>query len=617
MGRSFMERAQRGWVVALSLVACASLPYAGTWSHGFVSYDDNLTITGLPLLRDLSWRTLPRFFVPELRAGLAEYMPLKNLSYAVDIALFGLKPAAFRWQQQLWYAASVLLFYYWLRALLRGARAADRPGAWSMPADGMAWLTAALFALHPVHVESVTWLSGRKDVLSGTFMLAALLCALPRRSRSRPQRNWLWLAALSCMSLALLSKPMAVVLPALFMLQDSVCREPHRSLRACWRERATLYVVSFALAVGFALFYRNLVPAETPTASALERSYSGPWFARVGQQVLWFGALCLAPARLAPMQPPDLLDPSPLSPLALAGYVTLLALLAGGALCIAKRHPLAIAIGLFLIPLAPILVSPPWEQYVAGRYLFHAVGGVLFALVWLGARLLAIRPRYAPAAVAGSALLGLWLAVSTLDYNRDWKDGLSLWLGSLQKYPRNPTLYKLASHAALEGGRIDLALPILERCLQLFADEPHCSGTLGVLMLRIEPARGEALLRRALPRDSDGAAHVALARYLSEQGQSEQALQLYARWLRSHTAHAAQLEELVKLAMRAKRYDIAWEALRQEVRVGAQQRPVMVAPLELIREVSAARGDVGLQARVDDALAKCSLADCVQRALGW
>jgi hypothetical protein len=617
--RSFASLVQARWFAPLLLVACAVLPYVGTWSHGFVAYDDEQTIIGLPLIRTLSWQALPGFFKPVLYPGLPEYMPLKNLSYAVDYALFGLAAPGFRIQQQLWYLASVLLFWLWLRSLLRSMAAGQRLGVPATFADPIALVTAALFALHPVHVESVTWLSGRKDVLCGTFMLAALYFAWRWRAPAPNARGGatMLVGAIACTGLALLSKPMAIVLPALFALQDYVCAEPRRSVRELLRERAVLYFGSSVMAIAFAVFYRRLVPVEVPDAALEARLYTGASYARWGQQLALFVWYSIAPGKLAPYMPPGLLDPGALSPRALLGYGTLALLIIGGVIAVRRRHPLALALGLFALPLAPILISPPWAQYIAGRYLFQAVAGVLLALVWLGAYLLALRPERRSIAWLAGVLLAASLSFGTLDYNREWKDGLSLWLGALEKHPEFTVLYKLASHTAIKAGHSELALSILQRCLEVDPLDGPCNGTLGVFMLRANPAQGEALLRRALPRDESGDAHVALARYLADRGDAAQGVRLCESWLQSHPSSVPRMEELVRLALRAKQYGKAYAAVRSVVHARAQSDPGAVPPAQLLRDVAGASGSAAFHAKVEDALRRCSRVECVQHALGW
>jgi hypothetical protein len=597
------------------LLVCALLPYAGTWAFGFVDYDDRAGIVDLPLIRSLSWRALPQFFRPDVYPGLPEYMPLKNLSYAIDYARFGLWAPGYRLQQQLWYALAVLLFWSWLRALLRALADAGRLGMAAARADGLALVTALLFALHPVHVESMTWLSGRKDVLSGTFMFATLLCAWWWRRTPRHAPAWLLAGFASC-ALALLSKPMAVVLPALIVLQDWVCDA--RPLRQLARERAPLYAGMFALALGFAAFYLDLVqPYSLASAEIAPRLYRGPSFARWGQQLIVFAELALAPSRLAPFYPPDVLDANPLSARALIGLFAVCAFGALFALALRKRHPLALALGLFVIPLAPIVAAPPWGQYVAGRYMFHAVAGVLFAITWTAAFALDRRPHLRSVVAAAALLFAALLALGTLGYNRDFKDSLSLWSAAIERYPRFAAFYDLAARAAARARNPALAAQFWSHCLQVDADDAQCNTGLGRVLLFTDPDRGARLLQRALPRDLSGEAHLALAQLEVERGHAAQAVALYQRWLNGRPAGVEQIEALARLALRAHQYDKALDAARQVVRAGALNAPAGPPPARLLRDVANARGDAALSAEIDTVLARCNRVDCAKHVLGW
>jgi hypothetical protein len=119
-------------LASFALGMCALLPYLHTLGYGFINYDDPATILELPLIRELSWAALPRFFAPDVYAHLPEYMPLKNLSYALDYALFGLHAPGYRMQQLGWFMLSVLGTHAWLRRLL-DHKAKLVPGALPCP----------------------------------------------------------------------------------------------------------------------------------------------------------------------------------------------------------------------------------------------------------------------------------------------------------------------------------------------------------------------------------------------------------------------------------------------------------------------------------------------------
>jgi tetratricopeptide (TPR) repeat protein len=608
----------RLWIALTILTACALVPYVGTWSYGFVDRDDSVGIVELPLIRQLSLRTLPDFFRGDVYPWLPEYMPLKNLSYAVDYALFGLWAPGFRIQQQLWYLANVLLLWLWLRALLRRLADAQRLGTLPQWADRIALLTAALFALHPVHVESVTWLSGRKDLLSGAFSLAALGCAFAWNPSTGRRATWLLLGALLSTALALLAKPMAVILPALMLLQDYVCGAPRQDQHAWLRKRAPLYIGSFALALAFAGLYWSIVRDYSNASRDLEPFlYRGPGYARVGQQLAAFAYLVVMPGRLAPMYPPDQLATDPRSLRALLGMLAVLMLIAGAIWTLRRRHPLALALGLFVIPLAPILISPPWGQYVAGRYLFLSVVGPILGLVWLAARALSSRAHLRWAGWTALGLVALGLLASTLDYNRSWRDSLSLWARAIEKHPQFTAYYDYAATAAVRAHEPELAASILEACLEIDTDDAPCNTGLGALWANTRPELAQRHLQRALPRDLTGRAHLVLALQLAASGHGPEALNLYETWLNGRVVGADDLFALARVALLAQQPRRAWHAVQQAVRLGAERFPAAEPPAALLTEIARARADAALVSHVQTVLAQCTRMDCARRAFGW
>jgi hypothetical protein len=288
-----LARLRPRFAVLLLLAAASLLPYLHTLGFGFIGYDDPVAIVNLPLIRSLAWSQLPRFFAPDIYAHLPEYMPLKNLSYALDYALFGLWAPGYRAQQQLWFIVSVWFTFAWLAQLLAAAAERGRLGGVSAQrALPLAAAASLLFAVHPLHVESVTWLSGRKDLLCGAFMAAALWAGL--RFQLGGRARWAW-ACLGACALALLSKPTAVVLPALLALQDFWIA-PKAWLRARW----PLHASALTLCGGFAFAYRQLTQLHAGAANPADL-YPGPLWLRVAEQLRADLALALSPDPLLPI----------------------------------------------------------------------------------------------------------------------------------------------------------------------------------------------------------------------------------------------------------------------------------------------------------------------------
>lgn len=166
---------------------------------------------------------------------MANYQPLSWATYGVDYALWGLNPLGFHLTNNLLHALSAALFFFLCLRLIGGRKPGDR--------DLLASAGAALFfALHPLRAESVTWISERRDVLSGAFFLLTLLAYL--RSVDEPKDRALWLS-LSCTAyaLSLMAKTVAVTLPAVLVVLDLYVLK-----RRAWKEKLPFALLALGMA---------------------------------------------------------------------------------------------------------------------------------------------------------------------------------------------------------------------------------------------------------------------------------------------------------------------------------------------------------------------------------
>lgn len=231
------------WAFAAAIVVICCIAYWPGLSNGFTNWDDNWLITENRFIRGLTWQNIQTMFNPLApREELGnEYLPLRDLSYAINYAFDGLNPRAY-------HATNLLLHLFnSLLVMLLAARLTGR--RW------IGGLAGLLFAVHPVHVEAVSWLSSRKDLLSTFFMLlSANFYLSARRSRAeldssqsfvqrvRESSRLSWLLAILFFVCALLSKMTAVVLPALLLLVE-LLRGP--ALHAMPRARRALAQAPF------------------------------------------------------------------------------------------------------------------------------------------------------------------------------------------------------------------------------------------------------------------------------------------------------------------------------------------------------------------------------------
>jgi protein O-mannosyl-transferase len=208
----FRSAGQRTLLLCLLLTVAVLVAYNPVTRNGFLNYDDNGYIAKNPHMRaGLTWATVKWAFTTYQQAN---WHPLTWLSHALDCQLFGLHPAGHHYVNVLLHAANVVLLFLLLQS-----------------ATGCRWrslMVAALFALHPVNVESVAWAAERKNVLSMLFFLLAMYAYAGYARERVPGKSGLlrYAAVTIFFALALLSKPQVITFPFLLLLWDywPLCR---------------------------------------------------------------------------------------------------------------------------------------------------------------------------------------------------------------------------------------------------------------------------------------------------------------------------------------------------------------------------------------------------------
>ncbi len=202
--RAASTRARRA-IIAVGLLALVLATFSGVAGAGFLNYDDPDYITENPHVREGITGDGVRWAMSSLFA--ANWHPLTWVSHMVDVELFGLAPGPHHLMSVAYHGLATLLLFGALARLCGGTKEAIQRAA----------AVAALFAVHPLHVESVAWIAERKDVLSTTFWMATLIVYARYIERPRTGRYLLVCAGLV---LGLAAKPMLVTLPFVLLLLD-------------------------------------------------------------------------------------------------------------------------------------------------------------------------------------------------------------------------------------------------------------------------------------------------------------------------------------------------------------------------------------------------------------
>ena len=504
------------WAVSCLLVALTALAYAPVRRLGFVPWDDQILITDEPHVRAGLTADGVRWALTSCDRG--PWMPLSRLSYMADRQWFGLRPLPMHVQDVALHAAAAMMLFLFLVEATGGA-------------VGRSGVTAALFAVHPMHVESVAWLSERRDVQC-LALLTGSLWAYARYARRGGRVAYA--AAVGLYAAAVVAKATAMTVPAILLLLDAwpLRRLPSRGDRAGWR-RTLLEKVPFAAAavpVAVVAAYGQRAGGETSSLAAT------PVSARVANALVTtvqYAEKLAVPRGLSAiyLAPIGGWPPGPVA--AAATLIVVVALLAWMQ---RRRRPyLATGLGWFAVALLPVSgLAQAGRQSMADRYSYLPSIGLTVAAVWAAADLAgAIVPaptaRFRLAIVAAAAAV-VTLAVACRTQVGYWRDGRTLFGHATDVTTDNWYAdYNLGLAWAAEGD-YRTAAAWLARGVEVNPRYPDLWDDLGNCVARTDPARAIALYESAIALDPAGArAHMNLGNALLAVGQRERATAAYAR----------------------------------------------------------------------------------------
>ncbi len=465
---SFAQEKKRVYAAAGLVFLVSVLVYARAMFNGFVNYDDNHYVTSnAHVLQGLTLANLRWAF---FTTSNFNWHPLAWLAHMADVSLFGVSPAGHHFTSVFFHAANSSLLFLLLYAATRRI--------------GRSLLVAALFAVHPLNVESVAWVSELKTVLS-TFLsfLAIGVYAMYVRRKSIS----LYLAVILLFVLALMAKPMVITLPVLLLILDYwplqripvpsagvSFREFLVALRNCAVEKLPLLLFSIACARVTLIAQRQagsvLTLAYMPLRYRLQNAAYSCWAYIF--KALW-------PAKLAVFYPHPL---GTLPPILVA--LSAIGLLAMFVLAWRFRSARYLLAGWlwYLVSLSPVIgVLQVGKQAMADRYAYTSLLGIFVIVVWGiadAAQHFALPRRYLILASAGVLLIFASVTQLQIAY---WHSSITLFRHALEVTHDNSIAEINLGQALLEMGRPDLADPLYTDAVRRSPEFPNAHYNLALI----------------------------------------------------------------------------------------------------------------------------------------
>jgi len=496
----------QGILVCLFLVAAPLLVYWQVQGHAFISYDDGLYVTRNFHLQDgFSWRGISWAFRD---IGTGYWHPVTWLSLMLDYRFFGLQAGGYHLTSLLIHIVNTLLLFFLFRRM-----------------TGAVWKSAcvaALFALHPLNVESVAWVAERKNVLSTGLAFLTLWFYAGYVKNPAPTR---YLPVFLAFALGLMAKPMLVTLPFAMLLLDywplgrfSELGRGRTGWRALWQDFRPLLWEKIPLFF-LTAFFSWATYAASHARGALMAADKFPFPVRLANALVSYTAYIekmFFPSSLSVFYP----LPPGLQPGQVAAAALFLAAVTALALWLVKRHPyLFVGWFWYLGTLVPVIgLVQVGSQALADRYAYLTMVGLFVLAVWGGADLISKWPRckkpavfFSLAILAGLSWLtwrqaGYWRnsvtlfrhAAAVTEKNYLAQDNLGLALleegkaaearshfrQALQIYPRYVSAYNNMGNAFLQEGRADEALSWYREALRIDPQSVTVRYNLGSVLLR-------------------------------------------------------------------------------------------------------------------------------------
>jgi protein O-mannosyl-transferase len=550
IGRERLSLNRSKMLALLVLIVLAGGLYLNTLDNLFTNWDDAMVYSNYSI-RSLDWKNLRAIFT---YVKGSTYQPVRVLSYAIDYHFWKLNPLGYHITNIFFYILTCLMVFFTLRALSSHLRK-------DAPSDShfrTAFFGSLLFAAHPVHVEAVTWLAARKEVLQGFFFFLAFFLYL-KAGEENPKRRIIYLGiTLFTFLLAVLSKPSAIVFPGVILIYE-IARG-----KGQWIDFIRRHKLFLILAIGISILFTGILIQVMFDAGGVKPYRGGGSFLNnllvsfyafvynikllvlnVNYNTFVYNIKLLILNINYNIKLPVLNNnysaaytiplPNPIWSLRTFLFIGIALLLSVVSLwSLKKTRVFFFSFFFFLITIFPFLNLIPISTLLADRYVFIASFSYAFLMGIAFDRLFCYRHSRFSEGFFRLLTVTLFLfllagySFMTLYQNTIWENSYTLWSDAVEKYPDSNPANALMGVVYMELGMDEKAVPYLKKAVQLLPYDYLSRNNLGIVYGRLgESKKGlDELMTAIWLKPEDDSFKINLSVLYLRQGEYQKAIEV-------------------------------------------------------------------------------------------
>ena len=468
------------FLISLLVTVVIGFLYFNSLGNQFTNWDDSMVYANSQV-RSLSWDNIIKIFTLEKAAN---FQPIRILSYAIDYYFWKLNPVGYHITSILFYILTCIMVFFTLRHLSTSLRDKASPDSH----ERVALFGSLIFAAHPVHVEAVTWLAARKEVLQGFFFFLALYLYLKVRKIAGRKRMVYLGMVLFAMLLAILSKPSAVVFPAVILVYEIAQRENK------WMDFIRNHRIFLAILILISIIFASILIKVMWEAGGVKPYRGGSFFNNllisftifIHNIILLIFTINYSAAYTIPIS-------NPVLSLQTSIFVGVTLLLFGLSLWSLKKTKVVFfSFFFFFVTLTPYLNIIPISTLLADRYIFISslsscfLLGIAFDILYNERMKRFSASFFKLLSIAVFLFLLAGYSYMTMNQNKIWRNSYTLWTDAVEKYPDSNTANALMGVVYMDSGMDEKAAEYLEKAVHILPYDYHSRNNLGIVYGRLE-----------------------------------------------------------------------------------------------------------------------------------